>query len=65
MDEIDLDKLVAHIAVLAQLSLRAPDAFEQKSDVIMAYLVKQVLRSVPDVDEDMVGTLPIILQLVS
>ncbi|PIL27726.1 hypothetical protein GSI_10879 [Ganoderma sinense ZZ0214-1] len=56
LEEVDLDKLVAHIAVLAQLSLRAPDAFEQKSDVIMAYLVKQVLRSVPDVDEDMMDT---------
>ena len=55
MEEVDLDKLVAHIAVLAQLSLCAPEAFEQKSDVIMAYLVKQVLRSVPDVDEDMVS----------
>ena len=54
MEEVDLDKLVVHIAVLAQLSLRTPDAFEQKSDVIMAYLVKQVLRSVPDVDEDVV-----------
>ena len=61
MEEVDPDKLVAHVAVLAQLSLRAPDAFEQKSDVIMAYLVKQVLRSVPDEDEDMVGTLPIII----
>ena len=40
-----LDTLVAHIAVLAQLSLRVPDAFEQKSDVIMAFLVKHVLKS--------------------
>ena len=48
MEEVESDKLVAHIAVLAQLSLQAPDAFEQKSDVIMAYLVKQVLRSAPD-----------------
>ena len=48
------DRLVAHIAVLAQLSLRAPDAFEQKSDVIMTFLVKQVLRSSLADDEDMV-----------
>ncbi|TBU45152.1 armadillo-type protein [Dichomitus squalens] len=56
LEEVEPDKLVAHIAVFAQLSLRAPDAFEQKSDVIMAYLVKQVLRSAPDVDEDMMET---------
>ncbi len=43
---------MGHIAVLAQLSLRAPDAFEQKSDVIMEFLVRQVLRS--NEDEDMV-----------
>ncbi|KAI0371302.1 hypothetical protein BV20DRAFT_1120710 [Pilatotrama ljubarskyi] len=41
----DPEKLVAHIAVLAQLALRAPDAFEQKSDVVTAFLVKQVLKS--------------------
>ncbi|KAI8986667.1 armadillo-type protein [Trametes punicea] len=39
------EKLVAHIAVLAQLALRAPEAFEQKSDVVVAFLVKQVLIS--------------------
>ena len=55
--EAELDKLVAHIAVLAQLSLRAPDAFEQKSDVIMAYLVKHVLRAAPKIDENMVSIL--------
>ncbi|RPD56961.1 hypothetical protein L226DRAFT_491089 [Lentinus tigrinus ALCF2SS1-7] len=53
LEDIDPEKLVAHIAVLAQLALRAPDAFEQKSDVIMSFLVKQVLRSVPDEDEMM------------
>ncbi len=42
---MDDEKLVAHIAVLAQLALRAPDAFEQKSDVVTAFLVKEVLTS--------------------
>ncbi|RPD70263.1 hypothetical protein L226DRAFT_526109 [Lentinus tigrinus ALCF2SS1-7] len=32
LEDIDPEKLVARIAVLAQLALRAPDAFEQKSD---------------------------------
>lgn len=55
MEEVSPEKLVAHIAVLAQLSLRAPDAFEQKSDVIMEFLVKEVLRSDTE-DEDVVWT---------
>ncbi|CDO77959.1 hypothetical protein BN946_scf184971.g9 [Trametes cinnabarina] len=50
--EVDPDTLVAHIAVLAQLALRAPEAFEQKSDVVMAYLVKQVLKSTLSEDEE-------------
>ncbi|KAH9941134.1 armadillo-type protein [Epithele typhae] len=48
LPDVELDTLVAHIAVLAQLALRAPDAFEQRSDVIMAFLVKDVLRSLED-----------------
>ncbi|KAI0698060.1 armadillo-type protein [Cerioporus squamosus] len=51
LEDVNPEKLVAHIAVLAQLALRAPDAFEQKSDVIMSFLVKQVLKSAPDEDE--------------
>ncbi|TFK86665.1 hypothetical protein K466DRAFT_492369 [Polyporus arcularius HHB13444] len=50
LEDVEPEKLVAHIAVLAQLALRAPDAFEQKSDVIMSFLVKQVLKSDPDDD---------------
>ncbi|KAI0634818.1 armadillo-type protein [Trametes polyzona] len=53
LDEVEPEQLVAHIAVLAQLALRAPDAFEQKSDVVTAFLVKQVLKSSPTDDEEM------------
>ncbi|KII91267.1 hypothetical protein PLICRDRAFT_105332 [Plicaturopsis crispa FD-325 SS-3] len=35
--------LAAHITVLAQFARLAPDSFEQKSDVIMAFLLKQIL----------------------
>jgi len=34
---------VAHISVLAEFAKFAPDAFEHKSDVIMTFLLKQVL----------------------
>ncbi|KAJ3001786.1 hypothetical protein NUW54_g6212 [Trametes sanguinea] len=51
------ETLVAHIAVLAQLALRAPDAFEQKSDVVTVFLVKQVLKSSSDEDEETVSGL--------
>ena len=37
--------MVAHIAALAQLAKLAPDAFENKSDVIMAFLLKEVLMT--------------------
>jgi len=36
---------VAQIAVLSQLAILCPDAFEHKSDVIMSYLVKKVLMA--------------------
>ena len=49
----ELDTLVAHIAVLAQLALRMPDAFEQKSERIMEFLVKQVLQAA--LEEDVQG----------
>ncbi|EIW55568.1 uncharacterized protein TRAVEDRAFT_73422 [Trametes versicolor FP-101664 SS1] len=52
LEDVDSDKLVAHIAVLAQLALRAPDAFEQKSDVVTAFLVKQVLTSSADPEDE-------------
>lgn len=53
--DVDAEKLVAHIAVLAQLALRAPDAFEQKSDVVTAFLVKQVLTSSTDPEDEPVS----------
>ncbi|KAI0777199.1 hypothetical protein BD413DRAFT_514292 [Trametes elegans] len=53
LEGVDPETLVAHIAVLAQLALRAPDAFEQKSDVVTAFLVKQVLKSTPADDKSM------------
>lgn len=43
LPEADPELLIAHVTVLAQLTLKSPDAFEQKSDVIMAFLLKQVL----------------------
>ena len=51
LEEVESDKLVAHIAVLAQLVLRVPDAFESKSDVITKFLLKQVILASPPVDE--------------
>ncbi|KAJ7057849.1 hypothetical protein C8F01DRAFT_1151285 [Mycena amicta] len=35
--------LVAHVAVLAQFARYAPDAFEHKSDVLMSFLIKDLL----------------------
>ncbi|KAF8067855.1 armadillo-type protein [Lyophyllum atratum] len=55
------EQLAAHIAVLAQVARFAPEAFEHKSDVIMTFLLKQVLMvpTLPkpddmDVDEEWV-----------
>ncbi|KAG6833054.1 hypothetical protein H0H87_012065 [Tephrocybe sp. NHM501043] len=47
------EKLVAHIAVLAQMARFAPAAFEHKSDVIIDFLLKKVLSvpTPPDPDE--------------
>lgn len=36
------------MAVLAQFALRAPDAFEQKSDVVTSFLIKKVLMKSPE-----------------
>ena len=44
----DPDLLAAHMAVLAQLALRAPDAFEQKSDVVTSFLIKKILMKSPE-----------------
>ena len=43
MEDKDDELPVAYIAALTQISRFAPDAFEQKSDVIMTYLIKRVL----------------------
>lgn len=42
--------LVGHIAVLVQFAKYMPDAFEHRSDVIMAFLLKKILMvpSLPD-----------------
>ncbi|KAF7975521.1 hypothetical protein HWV62_9337 [Athelia sp. TMB] len=50
LSDADPEQLVAHITVLAQLSRFAPDAFETKSEVIMALLVKEIIMqpSPPD-----------------
>ncbi|KAF8624977.1 hypothetical protein AX15_005612 [Amanita polypyramis BW_CC] len=43
LSERDSDVLVARIAVLAQFARYAPDAFERNSDVIMSFLLKDLL----------------------
>ncbi|KAG6907699.1 hypothetical protein DXG01_007755 [Tephrocybe rancida] len=47
------EKLVAHMAALAQVARFAPAAFEQKSDVITSFLLKKILMvpTPPDPDE--------------
>ncbi|OCH91293.1 hypothetical protein OBBRIDRAFT_792457 [Obba rivulosa] len=59
LQEAAPETLVAHVAVLAQFALRASDAFEQKSEDLMAFLLKQVLMTsssadVMDTDEEWV-----------
>ncbi|KZP25702.1 ARM repeat-containing protein [Athelia psychrophila] len=46
------EQLVAHITVLAQLSRFAPDAFETRSEVIMAFLVKDIVMQPSPPDQD-------------
>jgi sister chromatid cohesion protein PDS5 len=45
LTDADPEQLVAHITVLAQFAKMAPDAFESQSDVIMAFLLKEVLMT--------------------
>ncbi|KAH9039613.1 armadillo-type protein [Lactarius pseudohatsudake] len=45
LDNADDHKLLAHISVLAELAQTAPDSFETKSEVIMNFIVKQILMS--------------------
>ncbi|KAF5318692.1 hypothetical protein D9619_010650 [Psilocybe cf. subviscida] len=51
MEEEDAVTNVANIAALGQLARFAPDAFEQKSDVIMAYIVNRILMVPTPVDD--------------
>lgn len=43
MEDEDAVTNIANIAALGQLARFAPDAFEQKSDVIMTYIVNHIL----------------------
>ncbi|KAF9226311.1 hypothetical protein BS17DRAFT_794477 [Gyrodon lividus] len=61
LSEATPEYLVAHTTVLAQIARFQPDAFEQKSDPIMAFLIKKLLMGRHqrdpddmDVDEDWV-----------
>ncbi|KAH8102266.1 armadillo-type protein [Cristinia sonorae] len=52
----DEDLLAARTAVLAQIALRAPDAFELKSDVVTAFLLKKVIMSGNEASPDDMDT---------
>ncbi|KAH9985602.1 armadillo-type protein [Russula vinacea] len=53
LQNVDDQKLVAHVTVLAELAHEVPDAFESKSEEIMNFVVKQILMtpSLRDPDE--------------
>jgi sister chromatid cohesion protein PDS5 len=61
LPQADPELLVAHIIVLAQIAKFAPDAFEHNSDVIMAFLVKQVLMEPITPDSVCFDPFPLIL----
>ncbi|KLO11387.1 ARM repeat-containing protein [Schizopora paradoxa] len=46
----DPDLLLAHVAALTELVRSCPDAFEQKSDVIVEFLLKNTLMAENDAD---------------
>ncbi|EJD05552.1 uncharacterized protein FOMMEDRAFT_132048 [Fomitiporia mediterranea MF3/22] len=57
LPEAESETLVAHLAVLVEMVRSAPDAFEQRSDVIIEFLLKEVLMKSSnaasmDVDDD-------------
>jgi len=52
LSETEPSLLVARIAALAQIARYAPDAFEQKSDVIVSFLLKNVLMVPTEVKPD-------------
>lgn len=43
LKDVKGDTLVAHVAVLAEAAKSSPEAFEDKSDVIMNFLVQGLL----------------------
>jgi len=45
LKNVDDQKLVAHVTVLAELVHKVPDAFESKSEKIMNFIVKQILMT--------------------
>ncbi|TFY67169.1 hypothetical protein EVJ58_g1799 [Rhodofomes roseus] len=53
LPQVDSDHLAAHMAVLAQLALKAPDAFEHKSDVVTSFLIKKVLMKRQEDNDEM------------
>lgn len=50
LEDVDEEKLVAHIAVLSEFAHVAPDAFEEQSEAIMTFLVKKVLMTPAPMD---------------
>lgn len=51
LPDADPDHLAAHVTVLAQFADRASGAFEQHSDVITSFLLKQILMKPIIVEE--------------
>ena len=45
LQNVDDQKLVAHVTVLAELAHEIPDIFESKSEEIMNFVVKQILMT--------------------
>ncbi|KAI0689173.1 armadillo-type protein [Cytidiella melzeri] len=52
----DSEQLTTDLSVLAQLVIKSPDAFERKSDVIMKFLLKQVIMAESVLDKDAMNT---------
>ncbi|KAF8582552.1 ARM repeat-containing protein [Ramaria rubella] len=52
LPDAEEDLLVGHLTTLAELVKAVPDAFEQKSDVIVGFLVKQILTKASSFEDD-------------
>lgn len=48
MDPENENLLEAHLRVFAELAKSAPDAFEESSDQVITFLLKDVLTIAPD-----------------